>query len=107
MSRNKDWKARLKAFMGNYVDDMPDDNSFDAEIDLWGNLWLSDLNAVLLPDGIVETIQKMPVTMYPNIFKVLHILAVVPVTTCSCERSISTLRRVKTYLRNSMAQVIV
>ncbi|XP_057309854.1 52 kDa repressor of the inhibitor of the protein kinase-like [Hydractinia symbiolongicarpus] len=41
---------------------------------------------------------------YPNIFKILHILAEVPVTTCSCERSISTLRRVKTYLRSSMTQ---
>ncbi|XP_057300283.1 52 kDa repressor of the inhibitor of the protein kinase-like [Hydractinia symbiolongicarpus] len=42
--------------------------------------------------------------LYPNIFKILHILAVVPVTTSSCERSISMLRRAKTYLRSSMTQ---
>ena len=34
----------------------------------------------------------------------LKILAVLPVTTCICERSISVLRRMKTYLRSTMTQ---
>ena len=34
----------------------------------------------------------------------LKILAVLPITTCICERSISVLRRMKTYLRSTMTQ---
>ena len=35
-------------------------------------------------------------------YVVVHILAVIPATSCSAERSFSALRRVRTYLRNTM-----
>lgn len=104
MVTNHDWKKKLKSFMVKYSHDMANINTFDAEIDLWENLWLKP-SMEKLPDTVEGTIAKIPTSMYPNIVKVLHLLAVLPVTTCSCERSISTLRRVKTYLRNSMSQV--
>ena len=40
--------------------------------------------------------------MYPNIQKLLKIFATLPVTTATAERSFSTLRRLKTYLRTTM-----
>ena len=104
MARNSAWKDKLLSFMLRYSDDMADVNTFDAEIHMWENQWLltSQTN---LPNTVEETISRMQTSTYPNIFKVLHLLAVLPVTTCTCERSISTLRRVKTYLRNTMKQV--
>ena len=42
--------------------------------------------------------------MLPEFAKALKILAVIPATSCSAERSFSSLRRLKTYLRNSMGQ---
>lgn len=39
---------------------------------------------------------------FPTVKKLLQILATLPVTTCSSERSFSTLRRLKTYLRNTI-----
>ena len=42
--------------------------------------------------------------MIPELQKVLRILAVIPATSCSAERSFSSLRRLKTYLRNTMTQ---
>ncbi|KAF0714277.1 ribosome biogenesis protein TSR3 isoform X1, partial [Aphis craccivora] len=42
--------------------------------------------------------------LYPNINKLLKILSTLPVSTSTPERSFSTLKRVKTYLRNSMAE---
>ena len=39
-----------------------------------------------------------------NIYVALKILAVTPVTTCECERSVSALRRLKTWLRNTMEE---
>ena len=42
--------------------------------------------------------------VFPNVRKMLIRLMVLPVTSCEAERSFSTLRRVKTYLRSTMAQ---
>ena len=42
--------------------------------------------------------------MTPEFSKVASILAVIPATSCSAERSFSGLRRLKTYLRNTMGQ---
>ena len=42
--------------------------------------------------------------MIPELSKVLQILSVVPATSCSTERSFSSLRRLKTYLRSTMGQ---
>ncbi|KAF0769510.1 Uncharacterized protein FWK35_00001654, partial [Aphis craccivora] len=41
---------------------------------------------------------------YPNVYKLLKIVATLPITTATAERSFSTLRRLKTYLRNTMIE---
>ena len=55
-----------------------------------------------VPKRISETILSSDKEFYPNINTILNILAVVPATTCTCERSISALRRLKTWLRSTM-----
>ena len=40
---------------------------------------------------------------YPNIHTMLMLLLSLPVGTCSCERFFSSLRRLKTWCRNSMS----
>jgi len=42
--------------------------------------------------------------VYPNVFVALRIIATIPVTVASAERSFSKLKLIKTYLRNSMTQ---
>ena len=42
--------------------------------------------------------------MIPELAKAIHIFAVIPATSCSAERSFSSLRRLKTYLRNTCGQ---
>ena len=42
--------------------------------------------------------------MIPELSKALQILSVIPATSCSAERSFSSLRRLKTYLRSTMGQ---
>ena len=44
------------------------------------------------------------VAMIAELAKAIHILAVIPATSCSAERSFSSLRRLKTYLRNTCGQ---
>lgn len=42
--------------------------------------------------------------MLPELTKIVRLILTVPVTTCSAERAFSGLRRLKTYLRNTMSQ---
>ena len=42
--------------------------------------------------------------IFSEFSKVVHILAVIPATSCSAERSFSALRRLKTYLCSTMGQ---
>ena len=42
--------------------------------------------------------------MFPEFSNVAHILAVIPATFCSAERSFGALRRLKTYLHSTMGQ---
>ena len=41
---------------------------------------------------------------FPEFSEVVHILAVIPATSCSAERSFSALHRLKTYLRSTKGQ---
>ena len=45
--------------------------------------------------------------IFPEFSKVEHILAVIPATSCSAERSFSALRRLTTYLPSTMGQQLV
>ncbi|KAL4098876.1 hypothetical protein QTP88_023394 [Uroleucon formosanum] len=54
----------------------------------------------VFPKNALYALQECNETIYPSTLKLLQILATLPVTTTSSERSFSTLKRFKTYLRN-------
>ena len=41
---------------------------------------------------------------HPNLYILLKIVATLPVTSCECERSISTVRRLNNYMRCTMGE---
>jgi len=41
---------------------------------------------------------------YPNVYKLLHVALSIPISSASCERSFSSMRRINTYLRSNMGQ---
>ena len=43
-------------------------------------------------------------TMFSEVFKLLHIVLTIPVTTATAEKSFSTLHRLKTFLQSTMSQ---
>ena len=57
-----------------------------------------------IPQTISETLKIVDPPSFPNVFAILKILATIPVTCCSCERSISCFRHLKNYLRGTMGQ---
>ncbi|XP_052268766.1 52 kDa repressor of the inhibitor of the protein kinase-like [Dreissena polymorpha] len=75
--------------------------SLPAELHLWQARWKGVTNPPTTLQGAVEQCDSQ---LYPNIYTVLSIACVFPVTSCECERSISALGLVKTKLRSSMGQ---
>lgn len=87
-----------------YQDDLPSPESFISEVEIWNLKWQEHYKShgqASLPDSRRNTLPQTS-DMYPNIKVLLIILSTLPVTTCSAERSFSSLKRTKTSLRSSM-----
>src|SRR5678816_2271889 len=84
-----------------YKEDLesPNEDLVKVEWDLWKLKWHhSTGRSKTAIDGLVSCSQSQ----FPNIYILLQILAVLPVFHASVERSCSTLRLLKTYLRNTI-----
>lgn len=75
----------------------------DGELHLWYKK-LSLLEVELKPQNAIDAYLICDGTVFPVIKHLLKILTTLPVTTCTSERSFSTLRRLKTFLRNTMLE---
>ncbi|XP_078490135.1 52 kDa repressor of the inhibitor of the protein kinase-like [Ciona intestinalis] len=88
-----------------YKADLTDDvqETFHSEITFWQNKWKnSDVDS--LPVDILTSLASANPQFFPNIHTLLKIIATLPVTTSSSERSFSKLKLLKTYLRSTMGQ---
>ena len=69
---------------------------------MWHTKWKS------LKDGLLErlcdVLPHLDKFVFPNISFALQLLDTTPVTSCSCERAISGMGRLKTSLRNTLGQ---
>lgn len=84
-----------------YYEDRVPQSELEAEYTLWCEKWSSQEKS-LLPTKMMSVLDACDKNFYPNIRYLLSILASLPMSTCEAERSFSTLKRVKTYLRNKM-----
>jgi len=75
-----------------------------AEFKLWQRR-LKNIKSSNIPRNSMEAIVLCNRQVYPSVFKLLQIFATLPVSTASSERSFSNLKRIKTYLRNTISQV--
>lgn len=93
---DKCFKELLKTYD---VDIEADDYSALGEFSLWKQQIKTKPIA-----NVVSALAECNETIYPSIYTLLNILASLPVTTATCERSFSTLRRLKTYLWNTITE---
>lgn len=77
-------------------------NNSIAELKLW-KIKLERMNNI--PKTAVEALHLCNPNIYPNVYFILKILCTLPVSTSTPERMFSSLKRIKTYLRNSMSEV--
>lgn len=74
-----------------------------SEFERWQKKW-STTPIDDCPKNAIESLQSCSPTSYPNVNILLKIFATLPVTSCSCERSFSSLRVLKSYLRSTMSE---
>ncbi|PFX16802.1 52 kDa repressor of the inhibitor of the protein kinase, partial [Stylophora pistillata] len=86
-----------------HEDSLPSPLSLDAEMTLWQRKW-ERRDPSTVPATVATTLKEIDSGMYPNITECFKIFSTLPVTTCECERNVSALRRLKTYLRGTMSQ---
>jgi hypothetical protein len=79
-------------------------DNFRGEAESWFSLWKNS-NDVEVDENVCysELILKH-CTFFPAVSQAIKILLTLPPTTCTIERSFSTLRRVKTWLRSTISQ---
>lgn len=92
----------VQFFIQRYRDDIPALSNLYAQLDMWKVKWRTFTG--VLPTTLQDLLKHTDKLLFPSIHEAIRILATIPVTTCTCERSISGLRRVKTWMRNTMTE---
>ena len=95
-------KPTMEEIVEYYGEDLPAPSSLGTELHIWKCKWSSSTEA--LPDTPADALMFARQAIFPNNHSILRLVCTLPVTSCECERSISVLRRLKTYLRSTTSQ---
>ncbi|XP_050524265.1 52 kDa repressor of the inhibitor of the protein kinase-like [Daktulosphaira vitifoliae] len=91
-------KSNLQNLVKFYQEDVESYEKVVLEVELW-HRYLNINN--MKPQNAMDALLKCNQDFYSNIYNLLHILVVLPVTSRESERSFPSLKRIKTYLRNT------
>ncbi|XP_060869648.1 52 kDa repressor of the inhibitor of the protein kinase-like [Metopolophium dirhodum] len=97
------YKAAISASDFNLYSDYIDMDLLQTEIKLWNRKWISHSQDDR-PSTAVEALNNCNSDLFPCIYFLLKVLAALPVSTATPERTFSTLKRTKTFLRNAIGQ---
>ncbi len=86
-----------------FESDLPSPKLLGEEVKRWRRHFMSESKATLA-DTPGSALKACSESFYPNITILLRIAATLPITSCECERSASSLRRLETYNRASMTE---
>ena len=86
------------AIYGTFLADGP--AALEAEFERWQRKW-TKVPIENRPATLVDALSSCSKSLYPNLAILLQIFATIPVTTATAERSFSSLRLLKTYLRST------
>ena len=94
----------LHNLMAFYEADLPCCVSFESELDLWERKWEKEPQLASTLNTPAKSLPYADKDFYPNINMLLKIMETIPVTSCECECSFSTLKLIKIHLRSTMGQ---
>lgn len=82
---------------------LPEPTTLVSEFSVWKENWMKE-EPSSRPHNALDAFITCNSVFFPNIKKLLQIFTSLPVSTATPERSFSTLKRLKSYLRNSTNQ---
>ena len=85
------------------ADDLTNSEIVDEEFCRWKSKWLNT-PATDVPSTLSSTLKHCSPVDLPKIHTLLRLFATLPLSSCSCERSASALRRLNNYLRCSQTE---
>ena len=93
--------ADIEDLISVYKEDLPTPSSLDCELHCWTSKWQGEAEQARSLDSPLSVVDG---DFFPNIKKLLSIACTLSVTSAECERSVSRLRYLKTYLRSTMTE---
>ena len=104
---NKELPSGIEGLATLWASDLPDSDikAIEAEYNRWAAKWhrLSNKGSHV-PTTALESLEHCNKEFYPKLSILLRLLCTLPITTAECERTISRLRTLKTYLRSTMGE---
>ena len=85
-----------------YKDDLPLPELFFAEFERWK---MKVQARIITADSCAASLKACDPDDFPNQYNLLKIAATLPVTSCECGRSISTIRRLNKYMRCTVGEL--
>ena len=98
------FSSSVKADDNEMIEFFRNDISFESAVKTELQLWRTYFRDKELPETAQSSLQHANPLVFLNIRKMLIHIMILPVISCEAERSFSTLRRIKTYLRSTMKQ---
>ena len=90
--------SELDEVISFYSDDLPNGNILDEELCRWKSKWLC-VPVEDRPQTLSDCLKQCSPITFSNIFTLLNFFATMPLSSSSCERSGSALKRLNNYLR--------
>lgn len=100
-SFNREEREEFKTLVEFYSPHVDTIDICTSELQIWKN---TIQDAVF--KNALEAIKICDQNIFPNVYFLIKIFCTLPVSTAEPERSFSSMKRIKTYLRNSMKEVI-
>ena len=91
----------IEGLIEQYSDDLPNPDVIELELKLWKREW-SEVQKEDRPASLVKAIKHCDKLKFPNVFTLTKIRCTLLVTSAEWERSFSTMRRLRTWLRSTM-----
>ena len=90
--------------ISNYSDDLPAPESLDTELHCWSTMWRGRADDAAILSTPAKVLQSIDRDFFPNLDVLFKIMCTLGVTSAECERSVSRLRHLKTYLQSTMTE---
>ena len=92
----------VDALQNEFDGDLPSTLTLFQEIDRWKSFCQEEqMNKIV---SLTDALKIANPILFPNISVILQLLLTLPVGSCTCERSFSAMRRLKTWQRSSMGE---